>query len=518
MGSNDGPVGRLLVLFPDQLHTAYLDAAGLDSARDAVLQMELAEDFTHVPSHRQRTALFLSAMRHFAVEIQEAGWRSAYIGFDDSSNDGTLEAQLERACQRLSPDTLRAFRPGDFRTLQALEASAERLGVELELMEDPHFLVEPGEFEEWVGDRKVLVMDHFYRWMRRRFEVLLTHEGEPEGGSWNYDADNRKSIGDEAPEPPKRFECRPDDITKEVFDLVERRFPDAPGRLESFGWPVTRKQALDALRYFVKHGLSSFGDYQDAMKSGEPWLFHSLLSPALNLKLLDPRECVEAAESAYRAGDAPLNSVEGFIRQVIGWREFIRGIYWREGPGYAERNHLGESGDLPEFYWTGETDMECVGQAVGQVLEHGYGHHIQRLMVTGNLALISGVDPRRISDWYLGMYVDAMDWVTLPNTLGMVMYADGGVVGSKPYAASGRYIERMSDYCGDCRFDPGERHGDRACPVTTFYWDFLDRHQERLESVPRMRFSYKNLERLSEAKREGIRKQAAALRQSWGIE
>ncbi len=516
-GSIRGEVGRLLVLLPDQLHGRYLKAAGLDRGRDAVLQMELAEDFTHVPSHKQRTALLLSAMRHFALEIERAGWRGAYLRLEDRGDDGGLRGQLKRVCDRVRPRELVVFRPGDFRTLQALEQAAESLDLGLELLEDPHFLVEPAEFEEWVGDRKVLVMDHFYRWMRRRLGVLLTEAGQPEGGSWNYDSDNRKSLGKDAPTPPRRRESRPDGVTREVLELVERRFADAPGRLAGFAWPVTRAQALRALRHFIRHVLPSFGDYQDAMRTGEAWLFHSLLSPALNLKLLDPRECVKKAERAYRDGAAPLNSVEGFIRQIIGWREFIRGIYWREGPDYARRNHLDESGRLPGFYWTGETDMKCLEQALAQVLEHGYGHHIQRLMVTGNLALVSGVNPSEISDWYLGMYVDAMDWVTLPNTLGMLMYADGGVVGSKPYAASGRYIQRMSDYCGGCRYDPGQRAGERACPVTTFYWDFLDRHQERLASVPRMGLALKNLERLSAAERREIGDRAAALRRAWGI-
>jgi deoxyribodipyrimidine photolyase-related protein len=494
-----------------------LSAAGLDRSRDLVLQIELAEDFTHVPSHKQRTALFLAAMRHFALEIERAGWRGAYVRLEDRRNDGALCSQLRRAWEALRPARLLVFRPGDFRTLQAVVETADALGAQLELLEDPHFLVEPAEFADWAAGRKTLVMDHFYRWMRRRLGVLLTDEGKPEGGAWNYDADNRKRLGQGAPEPPPRFGCTPDEVTREVLELVEQRFGGAPGQLERFAWPVTRSQALRALRHFVRHALVSFGSYQDAMKGGEPWLFHSLLSPALNLKLLDPRECVEKALEAYRAGAAPLNSVEGFIRQLIGWREFIRGIYWREGPSYAGRNHLEHKGTLPEFYWSGETELRCVKQAVDQVLEHGYGHHIQRLMITGNLALVSGVDPREVSDWYLGMFVDAVDWVTLPNALGMVMYADGGVVGSKPYAASGRYIDRMSDYCGDCRFDPGQRTGDRACPVTTFYWDFLDRNRERLERVPRMSLSMKNLEKVSAAELGEIRSQARSLRRQWGM-
>ena len=518
-GHADGPaVDRLLLLLPDQLHASYLESAGLDRDADLVAQMELAGDFERVPSHQQRTALFLAAMRHFALELESDGWRGLYVPLDDPENDGDLGGQLERVWRAVRPARLVVFRPGDFVTLEAVEAATRELGIDLELLEDPHFLVEPEAFAEWAEGRKSLVMEHFYRRSRRRLGVLMTDDDKPVGGSWNYDQENRERLDEEAPERPPRFRCEPDELTREVLALVEERFADAPGRLESFAWPVTRERALAALDDFVVNRLPWFGAYQDAMKTGEPWLFHSLLSPALNLKLLDPRECVERAEAAYEDGEAPLNAVEGFVRQLIGWREFIRGVYWLEGPSYAEGNHLEATGDLPEPYWSGESDMTCLAESVGQVLEHGYGHHIQRLMVTGNLALVAGVEPRQVNDWYLGMYVDAMDWVTLPNTQGMTLYADGGVVGSKPYAASGRYIERMSDYCASCPFEPGERTGERACPITVFYWDFLDRRRERLEAVPRMGLALKNLDRLDDAELEEVRRRAGELRRELGIE
>ncbi|MEO1085314.1 MAG: cryptochrome/photolyase family protein, partial [Acidobacteriota bacterium] len=340
------------------------------------------------------------------------------------------------------------------------------------------------------------ILEYFYRAERKRLDILMDRS-KPAGGEWNFDSSNRKSLPSSVTlEPPKRFE--PDAVTREVMELVERHFPDAPGRLESFGWAVTRDQAEEALDDFISHRLPLFGDYQDAMRSGEPWLFHSLISPALNLKLLNPRRAVEAAVEAWRSGAAPLNAVEGFVRQIIGWREFIRGVYWHEGPDYAARNALESHGELPELYWTAETDMACMADSLDQVLENGYGHHIQRLMVTGNFALMSGVDPKAISDWYLGMYVDGVDWVTLPNTLGMVMHADGGRVGTKPYASTGAYIHRMGDYCGACRFHPKEKTGDRACPFTTLYWDFLDRQRERLGDNRRMAFAWRNLDRLDD--------------------
>jgi deoxyribodipyrimidine photolyase-related protein len=320
---------------------------------------------------------------------------------------------------------------------------------------------------------------------------------------------------------PRRF--RPDGITQQVLGLVARRFSDAPGQLESFQWPVTRKQARVALRDFITKRLPGFGPYQDAMWANEPFLNHSLLSPLLNLKLLRPRECIDAAVEAWQAGDVPLPSVEGFVRQILGWREFIRGVYWYEGPGYGERNGLDQHGRLPDFYWNGDTDMACMHQALGQVLARGYGHHIQRLMVTGNFALMAGVHPRALSDWYLGMYVDAVDWVTLPNTLGMVMHADArpgemrGLVGTKPYAASGAYIRRMSNYCTGCSYDPKKRAGEGACPFTVFYWDFLARNRERLARNPRMAMAWKNLQRLSAAEQKAIRDDASHLRGRFGI-
>lgn len=503
---------QLLVLFGDQLDPRHLEAADFDPRRDAVLLMEVAQEATHVPSHKARTAVFLASMRHFARQLADDGTAVHYVCLDDEESSGSFGGEIVRLCGQLEPESLVAVRPGEWRVLHALEAAAETSGRPLRMVENGHFYCTPGEFADWAAGRKSLIMEYFYRTMRRREGLLLDAEGEPEGGQWNYDEKNRKPLGADAPAPPPVPRFEPDAITAEVLTLVEEQFPDAPGRLDSFAWPVTREQARAALADFVEHRLPHFGRYQDAMKAGEPWLFHSLLSPALNLGLLDPREAVGAAIERYRDGSAPLPAVEGFVRQVLGWREFVRGVYWHEGPAYAERNGLDEQGELPEMYWTGETDMACLRDSLGQVLEHAYGHHIQRLMVTGNFALLAGVHPKAISDWYLGMYVDGIDWVTLPNTLGMVMHADGGVVGTKPYAASGRYLERMSDYCAACPYDPGQRHGEDACPFTTLYWHFLERHRERLAGNRRMGFAWANLDRLGEEERSAIDRQARKLR------
>ncbi len=511
-----GAVRRLVVVLGDQLDRDAKVLADADPDRDAILMMEVAEEATHVPSHRQRTTLFLSAMRHFANDRARQGWRVRYVALDDPENTQTFTGEVSRAAKALTPEVLAVTYPGEHRVLNAIDRWRAKTGLKIEVADDDHFLGTIEDFTSWRADRKQLVLDHFYRRERKRLDILLTSSGGPIGGSWNYDAKNRQRFRD-APTVPRPTRFRPDDITRGVMRLVARRFPDAPGRLNHFHWPVTRREALRALRNFIDQRLAAFGPYQDAMWTDEPFLYHALLSPALNLKLIRPREVVEKALKAYTDNEAPLQSVEGFIRQVIGWREFIRGVYWTEGAEYGDRNALNQHGHLPDFYWTGETDMVCVRQAVGQVLETGYGHHIQRLMVTGNFALTAGVDPRAVSDWYLGMYVDAVDWVTVPNTLGMVMHADGGVVGTKPYAASGKYIQRMSNYCASCRFDPAKRAGDDACPFTVFYWDFLIRNRKAFEHNPRLRLSLTHVERMDRGERSTVRRAAEALRTDLGI-
>jgi deoxyribodipyrimidine photolyase-related protein len=513
----DASVDRLLIILGDQLDVRSPVVRDLDKQRDAILMMEVRDEATHVPSHRQRIVLFLSAMRSFAKDLAKDGYRVHYIVLDDPKNTHCFADEIERALRRLKPARVEFIRPGAWRVLQSMQDRLGDLGIDHEMHEDPHFYLTPNEFSEWMGDRKEVILEHFYRFMRKELGVLVDRQGKPEGGEWNFDKQNREPFRGKIaiPDSP-RF--RASEITQEVISLVKEHFADAPGNLADFSWPVTYRQAERALDEFIEHRLPHFGTYQDAMVTGEPWMFHALLSSSLNLKLLDPRTCVEAAIEAYRRGHAPINAVEGFVRQLIGWREFIRGVYWHEGPEYGSRNALDQRGTLPGLYWTGETDMNCMKQCVGEVLDHGFGHHIQRLMVTGNFALISGVDPRAISDWYLAMYVDAVDWVTLPNTLGMAMHADGGVVGTKPYASSGRYVDRMSDYCKGCRYDPTKRTGDDACPFSTFYWDFLMRNERSFRDNRRMAFPMKNLKSIGKSERRQIRDRAAELRRELGID
>jgi deoxyribodipyrimidine photolyase-related protein len=509
-------VRRLVLVFGDHLDSRADALTRLDKSRDAVLMIEAAEESTHVSSHKQRIALFLSAMRHFALDLHRRQYRVHYVRLDDPANTQSFRGEVLRALGTLAPERLTCTQPGEWRVKRITETAAKSAGFQVQMLPDEHFLVGGEEFAKWMAGRKQPVMEHFYRWQRRNNGVLLEPGGAPVGGRWNFDRQNRRTFR-QAPAGPRPYAPRPDAITREVLALVESRFPGHPGSLAGFRWPVTRTQAKKALNDFITNRLATFGTYQDAMWAGDPFLYHSLLSPALNLKLLDPRECTAAAVAAYEAGAAPLNCVEGFVRQIIGWREFIRGVYWHEGPRYAERNELEQQGSLPDFYWTANTDLACMRECLGQVLEHGYGHHIQRLMVTGNFALIAGVHPRRVSDWYLAMYVDAVDWVTLPNTLGMVMHADGGVVGTKPYAASGRYIQRMSNYCQDCRYSPARRTGAEACPFNTFYWDFLLRNRKRFQSNQRMTLTLQNVDRLSGRERRALRAQARQLREELGV-
>ncbi|MDZ7589297.1 MAG: cryptochrome/photolyase family protein [Rubrivivax sp.] len=502
----------LIVVLGDQLD---LDAAafdGFDAGVDAVWMAEVAEESTHVWSSKPRTAMFLAAMRHFALALRDAGRSLHYTRLDSPGNAGPLAAQLQADILRLKPARLVMTAPGDWRVLEAIKAVAAANDLPLDIREDRHFFSSIRDFAAHAKGRKSLRMEYFYREQRKRHDVLMQGD-EPVGGQWNFDADNREAFGAAGPGTvPPRAKFDPDAVTREVIALVNTRFADHPGRLDSFAWPVTRAQALQALQAFIRERLPLFGRYQDAMWPGDPWLYHAHLSAALNLKLLNPREVVAAAGAAYHDGHAPLASVEGFIRQILGWREYVRGVYWTQMPGYLERNALGAREDLPAWFWTGATDMACLRDALAQTLEHGYANHIQRLMVTGLYALLLGVDPKQVHAWYLAVYVDAVEWVELPNTLGMSQYADGGVMGSKPYIATGKYIQRMSPHCKGCRYDPAQRSGDSACPFTTLYWDFLMRHEATLAKNPRMALQVKNVARLTDAQKQAVNERAAAIR------
>jgi deoxyribodipyrimidine photolyase-related protein len=505
---------HLILVLGDQLDRRSAAFDGMDPAQDRVWMAEVAEESTKVWVHQARIVTFLSAMRHFAENLRGDGIRVEYRRINDVENCGSLAAELKAVVARLKPRKLVMVEAGEWQVREDLRAAARNLGVELEEREDRHFLASHEDFARHAQGRKQLRMEFFYREMRVRHQVLMD-DGKPVGGVWNYDVENRGSFGREGPPlKPAPLHFSPDAVTREVIQEVREKFGTHPGDLEAFDWPVTEAEARLALADFIENRLPEFGKYQDAMWTREPWLYHSRLSAVMNLKLLDPREVIAAAETAYRKGRAPLAAVEGFIRQILGWREYVRGVYWRLMPGYLEMNELGCGQPLPKFYWNGQTEMNCLRETLGQTLRLGYAHHIQRLMVTGLFALLLGVRPREVHEWYLAMYVDAVEWVELPNTLGMSQHGDGGIMASKPYVASGKYIQRMSNYCTGCRLDPARASGPGACPFTTLYWDFLMRHEPRLRRNQRMAMQMRNLDRLKEGEKAAIRGQATALKQS----
>ncbi|MCX7644421.1 MAG: cryptochrome/photolyase family protein [Rhodobacteraceae bacterium] len=489
---------RLVLVLGDQLspNVAALQAADRDS--DLVVMAEVMDEASYVRHHPKKIAFLFAAMRKFARELEGSGWRVAYTRLDDPDNAGSIPGELLRRAAECGAREVLATRPGEWRLIRLLE----NLPVPVRQFEDDRFLCSEAEFRAWAGGRKVLRMEHFYREMRRRTGLLM-EGGEPAGGRWNFDHENRRRApADIACVGPLAFP--PDDTVEEVLDLVAARFGGNFGRLRPFTFATDRGEARRALAHFLRHSLPGFGDYQDAMLAGHRFLCHSVISPYLNAGLLDPLEVCLAAEAAWKAGAAPINAVEGFIRQIIGWREFVRGIYFLEGPDYPRRNVLKHTARLPAFYWGAPTRMRCVAEVVGQTRDEAYAHHIQRLMVAGNFALLAGVDPHEVHEWYLSVYADAYEWVEAPNTVGMSQFADGGIVASKPYVASGAYIDRMSDYCDGCAYDVTARTGAAACPFNLLYWHFLDRHRARFERNPRMVQMYRTWDRMDESRRREV--------------
>lgn len=496
-------VKRLILVLGDQLTPDIAALRAGDKTRDLVVMAEVMAEGTYVPHHPQKIALILSAMRHFAQELRDAGWNLAYSTLDDPENTQSIEGELLRRAAGYGASEVLATRPGEWRLIRALE----EMPLKVTQLPDDRFLCSEAEFADWAQGRKQLRMEWFYRDMRRKTGLLMEGD-QPLGGQWNFDHDNRKPAKPDMLRPrAPRF--APDAVTAQVLALVETRFSRHFGRLRPFGWAVTRQDALQALDHFICHSLPRFGDEQDAMLQDDPTLSHSLLSPYLNIGLLAPMEVCHRAEAEALAGRAPLNAVEGFIRQIIGWREFVRGIYMLEGPEYTGMNVLGARRALPAAFWGGETQMNCMAQAVAQTRDLAYAHHIQRLMVTGNFALLAGVDPQALHAWYLSVYADAFEWVEAPNTIGMSQFADGGIVGSKPYAASGAYIDRMSDYCGKCHYSVKEKTGPKACPLNTLYWDFLIRHRTRFERNPRMAQMYRTWDRMALERQQSVLQDAA---------
>jgi deoxyribodipyrimidine photolyase-related protein len=493
----------LCLVLGDQLTLDLASLTAIDRSSATVLICEVMEEARYVPHHPQKIAFLFSAMRHFAEELRAAGYRVRYVPLDEPGNTGSFSGEVARMVATDDFDRIVVTEPGEWRVLQMIESWRGHLGLPVDILDDTRFLCSHLTFAAWAGGRKQLRMEFFYREMRRQHGLLLEPDGEPTGGKWNYDADNRKP-----PTAHMRFPDRithaPDTITRDVLTLVDSRFGAHFGTLDGFDYAVTRESATHEADIFLTRILPFFGDFQDAMLAGETYLYHARLSAYLNAGLLSPLDLCRRAEAEYRAGRAPLNAVEGFIRQILGWREFIRGIYWRFMPDYATRNTLQANRPLPPLYWGAPTHMACMAEVVRQTEAHAYSHHIQRLMVTGNFALLAGLDVQEVQAWYLAVYADAYEWVEMPNTLGMALHGDGGIVGSKPYAGSGKYIDRMSNFCGGCRYDPNETVGGHACPFNALYWDFLVRHRDRFRSNQRMGYVYPTWDKFAPEKQAAI--------------
>lgn len=491
---------NLRLVLGDQLNLQISSLADIDSSQDVVMLCEVLEEATYVKHHQKKLVFVFSAMRHFAYELRQAGFKVHYVRLDEAENTGSFTGELKRAVAQLCPQKIITTEASEYRVLQAQKAWQELLAVPVEIRPDRRFLCSHKGFADWAQGRKQWRMEYFYREVRKTYAILMD-EDSPIGGAWNFDADNRKPAPAHLKVPPS-YQLVPDEITLEVMAMVESRFSHHFGQLAGFHYAVTRAQALDALAQFIETRLLWFGDYQDAMVEGEPWLFHSHISMYLNAGLLLPMECIVQAEHAYRAHLAPLNAVEGFIRQIAGWREYVRGVYWYNMPSYANANALNAQRPLPEFYWSADTQMNCIKQCVQETQQNAYAHHIQRLMVLGNFALLAGIHPQAVNEWYLLVYADAYEWVELPNVSGMVLYADGGQLASKPYAAGGAYINKMSNYCKSCHYRVQDKTGELACPFNYLYWDFLSRHQSALEANPRLTMIYSTLKKMDVEKKK----------------
>ena len=477
-------VNKLRLILSDQLSSSISSLNDIEQD-DVVLMCEVIQEATYVKHHPKKIAFLFAAMRHFAEELKAKDISIQYIKLTDLENTGSLIGEVARVVKALNVKCLIITEPSEYRIRKMIESFQESLNISVEIRPDNRFLCSVQEFKSWSHDKKQLRMEYFYREMRKKYNILIESDGNPTGGKWNYDKENRKPPI-KGLKSPERISHKKSAILKDVLELVAEKFSDHFGNLEPFNYAITSEQAMMELRHFIDYILPNFGDYQDSMVKGEAYLNHSLLSSYINSGLLLPLEVCKQVELAYRHGKAPLNAAEGFIRQVLGWREYVRGIYWLKMPDYAKLNYLEAKTNLPDFYWGSKTNMVCMSEAVSHTRDHAYSHHIQRLMVTGNFALIAGLDVKQVQEWYLAVYSDAYEWVEMPNTLGMALFGDGGILGSKPYAASGKYIQKMSNFCDYCPYNPQDTIGENACPFNALYWDFIARNRDKLADNHRL--------------------------------
>lgn len=499
-------MSALCLVLGDQLSLNMTSLAYINKDEDHVLLAEVRSEALYVKHHKQKIAFIFSAMRHFSEVLIKSGYKVTYVKYDDSTNRGSLFEEVKHLANNKDISEIVVTKPAEFRLSTEVESWSAQLERQVTITTDNRFMASEDDFVQWAEGKKQYRMEFFYREMRRRFNILMD-DNQPVGGKWNYDSDNRQKLpGNFTPPAPTAF--APSKITQTVIDLVNKEFSEHFGDIKDFHYAVTREQALQVLSEFIEYRLPNFGTYQDAMVQDEAWMYHSHVSFYINVGLLSPEEAVLAAQEAYYVGHAPINSVEGFIRQVLGWREYVRGFYWYFMPGLKSDNYLNAKNALPEFYWTGKTNMNCLSQCVKQTKEHAYAHHIQRLMVLGNFALLAGLEPDQVNEWYLIVYADAYEWVELPNVSGMVLYSDGGKLASKPYAASGSYINKMSNYCANCHYSVKEKTGPQACPFNYLYWGFVNKHKDKLENNPRMAMIYRTMDKMDQVKLNHMLKDA----------
>ncbi len=496
----------LRLILGDQLTKNISSLHDIDKKQDVILMCEVWEEATYVRHHQKKIAFIFSAMRHFSKMLLKEKFNVVYIKLNQKNHETSFFSEVSKTAKKVKAEKLVVTHPGEYRVLNDIKTWEKKLKIPVEIRDDDRFLCGLKEFSDWANSKKILRMEYFYRMMRKKFNVLLKNK-KPVGGKWNYDSQNRNPANLKL-KIPKPLSFKPDAITKEVLALVGKKFGDHFGELKPFSFGVTRKQALKQLDDFIENRLSLFGDYQDAMIQGESFMYHAMISVYLNTGLLNPLECIKAAEKAYAKKQAPLNAVEAFIRQILGWREYIRGVYWLKMPSYKKSNYFNAKKSLPDFFWTGDTQMNCLKQCINQTKEYAYAHHIQRLMVLGNFTLLTGIDPADVNEWYLIVYADAFEWVELPNVTGMILFADGGFLASKPYAAGGAYINRMSNYCKNCHYKVTLKNGKQACPFNYLYWAFLFKNKKSLKDNPRLRMMYKTLEKMSAGQIKSIRHDA----------
>jgi deoxyribodipyrimidine photolyase-related protein len=495
MTNSPAPPGHTLrLILGDQLNLQHCWFSHVDDATTYVF-MEVRQETDYVLHHAQKILAIFAAMRDAARQLRAAGHQVHYLAIDDPANLHAILANIDALVRQYQATAFEYQAPDEWRLDEQLYQHGRTAAIPWVMFDTGHFFTERHEAAAIFDGRKQWLMEFFYRQMRVQHQVLMDTPKQPVGGQWNFDHDNRKPWRGTPPEPrdPRTLHDH-----AALWDTIVGAGVQSFGNpnASQFGWALNRAEALQQLDAFILHALPHFGDFQDAMATRASRLFHSMLSFALNVKMLNPREVVARAEAAYRDGTAPLAAVEGFIRQILGWREYVRGVYWDRMPGYTDKNFFGHDRALPTWFWDGKTSMNCLAHAITQSLEDAHAHHIQRLMVIGNFALLAGLDPGEVHRWYLGVYIDAFEWVEAPNTVGMSQFADGGLLATKPYVSSAAYIDRMSDYCKGCHYDKKQRLGERACPFNALYWDFFQRNTKKFANNPRIGMAYRQLEKM----------------------